>query len=252
MGTITVYKKSKGDELLAGAKFSIKAKDNITSPQGKVLVAAGTEVDNVTTGSDGKAVSKKLYPGNYTVTETNAPLGYALNTTPQNVTVTYKDKDTEVTNSDVTFVNDRLYSTITVEKEIRYNDIVWKHGNPTFTFKLTGEDVLGNTHTYYETIEFTPDNTSASSSTVSKQVTFKVLAGTYTASEEKTARYEFFDFDMTENGVEDRASQTVKFDVSGKKDGTELTGPEGRTLFFNEKTTDEDLSATAFVRNKIA
>ena len=54
---------------------------------------------------------------------------------------------------------------------------------------------------------------------------------------------------MTENGVEDRASQTVKFDVSGKKDGTELTGPEGRTL---EKTTDEDLSATAFVRNKIA
>lgn len=57
---------------------------------------------------------------------------------------------------------------------------------------------------------------------------------------------------MTENGVEDRASQTVKFDVSGKKDGTELTGPEGRTLFFNEKTTDEDLSATAFVRNKIA
>lgn len=41
-----------------------------------------------------------------------------------------------------------------------------------------------------------------------------------------------FDFDMTENGVEDRASQTVKFDVSGKKDGTELTGAERQNTFL--------------------
>ena len=125
MGTITVLKKGKHNEVLSGAVYSIKAKENIVSPQGKVLVNAGTEVDKVTTGKDGKAVSKELYPGKYTVTETNAPLGYALNTAPQDVEVKYQDKDTKVTNSSVTFVNDRLYSVITVTKEIDTADIVW-------------------------------------------------------------------------------------------------------------------------------
>lgn len=249
MGTITVLKKGKHNEVLSGAVYSIKAKENIVSPQGKVLVNAGTEVDKVTTGKDGKAVSKKLYPGKYTVTETNAPLGYALNTTPQDVEVKYQDKDTKVTNSSVTFVNDRLYSVITVTKEIDTADIVWEHGNPTFTFKIDGTDVLGNAHTYYETVEFTTANVgNGAKATLSAK--FTVLAGTYTVSEEKTARYAFGSIHDVVNGTV--SGQTAVLNVSGKKDGTETAGPSGAATFYNVKATDEDLTHTAFVKNTIA
>ena len=249
MGTITILKKGKHNEVLSGAVYSIKAKENIVSPQGKVLVNAGTEVDKVTTGKDGKAVSKELYPGKYTVMETNAPLGYALNTTPQDVEVKYQDKDTKVTNSSVTFVNDRLYSVITVTKEIDTADIVWEHGNPTFTFKVDGTDVLGNAHTYYETVEFTTANVgNGAKATLSAK--FTVLAGTYTVSEEKTARYAFGSIHDVVSGTV--SGQTAVLNVSGKKDGTETAGPSGAATFYNVKATDEDLTHTSFVKNTIA
>ena len=248
-GTITVLKKGKHGEVLSGAVYSIKAKENIVSPQGKVLVNAGTEVDKVTTGKDGKAVSKELYPGKYTVTETNAPQGYALNTTPQDVEVKYQDKDTKVTNSSVTFVNDRLYSVITVTKEIDTADIVWEHGNPTFTFKVDGTDVLGNAHTYYETVEFTTANV-GNGAKAALSAKFTVLAGTYTVSEEKTARYAFGSIHDVVNGTV--SGQTAVLNVSGKKDGTETAGPSGAATFYNVKATDEDLTHTSFVKNTIA
>ena len=249
MGTITVLKKGKHNEVLSGAVYSIKAKENIVSPQGKVLVNAGTEVDKVTTGKDGKAVSKELYPGKYTVTETNAPLGYALNTAPQDVEVKYQDKDTKVTNSSVTFVNDRLYSVITVTKEIDTADIVWEHGNPTFTFKVDGKDALGNAHTYYETVEFTTANV-GNGAKAALSAKFTVLAGTYTVSEEKTARYAFGSIHDVVSGTV--SGQTAVLNVSGKKDGTETAGPSGAATFYNVKATDEDLTHTAFVKNTIA
>ena len=249
MGTITVLKKGNHKEVLAGAVYSIKAKENIVSPQGKVLVTAGTEVDRVTTGNDGTAKSKELYPGKYTVTETNAPLGYAINKAPQDVEVTYKDKDTKVTNASVTFVNDRLYSTITVTKQIDTADIVWEHGNPTFTFKVDGKDVLGNAHTYYKTVEFTKNNV-GSGAKASLSVKFTVLAGTYTVSEEKTARYKFGSITDVVNGT--ISGQTAVLDVSGKKDGTVTEGANGAATFYNVKATDEDLTHTAFVDNTIA
>ena len=248
-GTITVLKKGKHGEVLSGAVYSIKAKENIVSPQGRVLVNAGTEVDKVTTGKDGKAVSKELYPGKYTVTETNAPQGYALNTTPQDVEVKYQDKDTKVTNSSVTFVNDRLYSVITVTKEIDTADIVWEHGNPTFTFRVDGKDVLGNAHTYYETVEFTTANV-GNGAKAALSAKFTVLAGTYTVSEEKTARYAFGSIHDVVNGTV--SGQTAVLNVSGKKDGTETAGPSGAATFYNVKATDEDLTHTAFVKNTIA
>lgn len=249
MGTITVLKKGKHEEVLAGAVYSIKAKENIVSPQGKVLVTAGTEVDKVTTGNDGTAKSKELYPGKYTVTETNAPLGYAINKAPQDVEVAYKDKDTKVTNASVTFVNDRLYSTITVTKQIDTADIVWEHGNPTFTFKVDGKDVLGNAHTYYKTVEFTKNN-AGSGAKASLSAKFTVLAGTYTVSEEKTARYKFGSITDVVNGT--ISGQTAVLDVSGKKDGTVTEGANGAATFYNVKATDEDLTHTAFVDNTIA
>lgn len=247
MGTITILKKDNHDTVLKDAVFSITAVEDIVSPQGKVLVTAGTEVDKVTTGSDGKAVSKPLYPGKYTVVETEAPLGYILDDTSHDVEVLYQDKDTALTNVDITVVNEKLYRTITVTKEIDTDGIVWAHGNPTFTFKVTGTDIFGADHTYYDTVEFTADNIGNGDKTSLKTV-FTVPAGIYTVSEEKTARYKLENIHDVVNGT--IKGETVVIDVSDKKDGIDRSS--GSAVFYNRKTTDEDLTHTAFVRNTIA
>lgn len=61
-------------ELLAGAEFEIK------NERGELV---GTYVTNV----DGLATTNELAPGTYTVSETKAPQGYALNPTPYSVVV---------------------------------------------------------------------------------------------------------------------------------------------------------------------
>lgn len=249
MGTITIFKKGNHDEVLKDAVFSITAKENIVSPQGKVLVTAGTEVDKVTTGTDGKAISKQLYPGKYTVVETEAPLGYILDETAHDVEVLYKDKDTPVTNVDITIVNEKLYRTISVTKEIDTADIVWAHGNPTFTFKVTGTDIFGTSHTYYDTVEFTQKNVGNGSKTA-LTIEFTVPAGVYTVSEEKTARYAFAGIYGVVNGT--IKGETAVIDVSAKKNGASADKSTGAATFYNKKTTDEDLTHTAFVRNTIA
>ena len=77
-----------------------------------------------------------------------------------------------------------------------------------------------------------------------------MLAGTYTVSEEKTARYRLDSIHDVVSGTVN--GQTAVLDVSGKKDGTLTEGPKGAATFYNVKTTDEDLTHTAFVENTIA
>lgn len=243
-GTITLIKKSKRKgEPLAGLECEIKANKDVVSPQGKVLVEAGALVDHVTTGEDGKAVSKELYPGEYLVTETKSPLGYALDAEPKVIMVTYQNKDTPVTNVDITFINDRLYGTIELTKEIDAGDIVWAHGNPTFTFKIAGKDVLNVEHTYYDTVEFTRENLDTVSGKVLLKASFKVLAGTYISSEERTMRYSLKDIHDVRGGKVEAGGQSVAFDLS--------EGGEGAATFYNVKTTDEDEGHTSVVRNVI-
>ena len=73
---------------LAGAVF------NITNSSGS---SAGT----ITTGSNGEGTIS-LLPGSYTATETKAPIGYVLNTTPQNFTIGFNQTSPSIlTFSDV-------------------------------------------------------------------------------------------------------------------------------------------------------
>jgi hypothetical protein len=141
---------------------------------------------------------------------------------------------------DLTFVNDRLYAELTLTKHLLADEIVWAHGNPIFTFKVEGTDVLGVSHTYYETVEFTPDQT-ASSGVVSQTVRMKVLAGSYTVTEEPTMRYRLDHIsDLSEGNAQENAS-AVLFDLSD--------GGTGTAAFTNRKTTDEEDSHTSLVRN---
>ena len=72
-----------GDYSLAGAKFEIRDKN-------------GALIDTLTTDAAGKAQSKDLILGNYTILETVAPYGYVLNLDTHNATLSYGGQEVTV------------------------------------------------------------------------------------------------------------------------------------------------------------
>lgn len=111
MGKIRITKAnadtSLGTYSLSGAVFNIKDAD------GKI-------VDTVTTNSTGKATSKSLPLGTYSVQEITAPEGFTLNTDAKSVTLKYAGQNVSVTYGDVTIANRPQTGKITVEKENSY------------------------------------------------------------------------------------------------------------------------------------
>ena len=123
-------------------------------------------------------------------------------------------------------------------KEIDAADIVWAHGNPVFLFCVTGEDVDGGRHTYYEAVEFTPEDAGGGTK-LSKTVEISLPAGWYTATEEKTMRYALRSIHSVKGGSV--TGKTAVFDLS--------TASEASATFYNKKTTDEGLTASALTEN---
>ena len=101
---------------LAGATYQVIAAEDIYTGDGTLRVAAGTVVDEITTGEDGAASTKELYLGRYTIVETQAPTGCVLNTQAQDVTLTYAGQEISLTATDAGFVNDRQKVSIDAEK----------------------------------------------------------------------------------------------------------------------------------------
>lgn len=129
---------------------------------------------------------------------------------------------------------------IRLTKKIQTADIVWAHGNPTFTFTLKGTDAAGKQKEWHQTVEFTKEKVSEKEMPV-LTVDFEVPAGTYEASEEKTMRYRLEEISQVQNGT--NHGKTVTFALQN--------GGDGSAVFYNQKTTDAGESHTAFVRNKI-
>lgn len=238
-GTFTIHKESEDGEPLAEAVYEIRAKENICSAQGKILVPAGELLETVTTGEDGSVVSGELYPGKYLITEVKAPPGYRLNKTPQEAEIVWKDAGTPITNTEVKFVNTLVWTEVALTKEIDAEDIVWAHGNPVFTFRLSGTDVFGEEHEYYDIVEFTKENCPVQGKT-QLTVHFRIMQGNYTATEEPVMRYEQGEIHSVSGGSV--TGGTVVFEVKDEKDRS--------AVFYNRKVTDQDESHTAFVRNE--
>lgn len=131
-------------------------------------------------------------------------------------------------------------SRIVLTKAISAEDIVWAHGNPTFTFCVEGTDMGGTHHRYYDTVEFTPEHT-PSHGIVTQSVGFEIPSGTYRAYETNVIRYRLSGIDGIQNGQ--AAGVGVNFSITAQK--------HGAATFHNRKTTDGNLSDTAFIRNTI-
>lgn len=104
---------------LANAKYEIFARENILDPSndGKVIYKKGTVVDTITTNSEGKATSKELPLGEYSVREIKAPEGFVLSDKIENVSLTYKDQNTAIVYDNASFTNERQKVEISVTKK---------------------------------------------------------------------------------------------------------------------------------------
>ena len=130
MGALTIYKE--GEVLAAwngsnftyetrklpGATFKVTAGADIYKADGTKVYNKGDVVaEDLTTGSDGQVVLSDLHLGTYVVTETKSIDGYTINTTPQTVTVSYKDQMVEVQYEATTITNSRQRAGVSVVKK---------------------------------------------------------------------------------------------------------------------------------------
>ena len=90
-----VKKDAETDSAVAGAKFSLYAKEDILAHD-KVIVEAGTLLAEAVTGQDGKAVFDVDVPfGTYYIREMEAPAGYVSSDAVLEVTASYQGQDVE-------------------------------------------------------------------------------------------------------------------------------------------------------------
>ena len=111
---------------LANAKYEIFAREDIYDPSndGTILYKKGTVVDTITTDEKGKATSKELPLGEFSVREIEAPYGFILNNEIKNVSLKYKDQNTEIVFDNTSFVNERQKVDINVLKKDKDEDKV--------------------------------------------------------------------------------------------------------------------------------
>ena len=119
---LKIYQPVYSNSTLSGAEFKITAGEDIKTPDGTLQYKKGETVDTVTTGNNGKAVSKQLYLGKYYVTETKAVSGYVCNRESYPVTLKYAGQNVAVTNSSVTINNTRQKAEITLTKILEANE----------------------------------------------------------------------------------------------------------------------------------
>lgn len=127
---------------LANAKYEVFAKEDIYDPSndGTIIYKKGTVVDTITTNSEGKAISKKLPLGEYSVREVQAPGGFIINDEVKNVSLKYKDQNTEIVFDNTSFTNERQKVDINVYKKDAENDV----GLLGATFGLYAKDDIKN------------------------------------------------------------------------------------------------------------
>lgn len=101
------------DHPLGGAEYTVKALDNIYSPEGKLLVKKDDVVSSLITNDDGNASTDALYLGRYYIEETKPPKGYVLDKTKEIVKV---QQDDGLENVD--FFNNKTRVTITKLSEL--------------------------------------------------------------------------------------------------------------------------------------
>lgn len=220
---------------LKGAVYEVRNAKNIVA-------------DKMVTDENGKATSKALEIGTYTVKEIEASSGYELDT--QTYTVTFSNTDVnqtiyraEVKSQEPVHVPKEV--SIELEKEILEKEINFANGEPVFLFEVRGTKVDDTECVYHKAVSFTREyveKNKNSDGTIRAKVTFEhLMEGVYTAKEIKVMRYVLKDIKEISGGV--RKGETVVFDLKQNE--------KGSAVFVNEKKEWQDWSDDSYCENVI-
>lgn len=92
-------------DAVPGAKFEIRAKADIRTPAGTLLMAEGGLAGVMVTGADGTASSDSLPLGRYEIREIEQAPGYVLSEEVYEAELKYEDQETEIVTVNIEFTN---------------------------------------------------------------------------------------------------------------------------------------------------
>jgi len=113
---------------LPNAVFSVRAAEDIYTPDGTLRYTKGEIVDTIETSVDGTATTKPLYLGKYEVRETKAPNSMVLNTEAILVELVYAGQEVARTFTSASMYNERQKVRISLEKVLE-KDSTFDIGN---------------------------------------------------------------------------------------------------------------------------
>ena len=107
---------------LANTVFQIYAAEDIITLDGTVRAHKGEVVDKIITDENGKAISKELYLGKYTVIEKTASDGFYNPNEQYNVELAYAGQDVSITSTELSLYNERQKVTVSLSKVLEQNE----------------------------------------------------------------------------------------------------------------------------------
>ena len=107
---------------LPGTVFQIYASEDIVTGDGTLRAYQGELVDEFTTDENGKAVSKELYLGKYTVVEKTASDTFYNPNEQHDVELTYAGQTVSVTSTELNLFNDRQKVTVSLAKALEQDE----------------------------------------------------------------------------------------------------------------------------------
>lgn len=107
---------------LPGTVFQIYAAEDIVTGDGTLRAYQGELVDEITTDESGKAVSKELYLGKYTVVEKTATDGFYNSNEQYDVKLTYAGQNVSITSTELSLYNERQRVTVSLAKELEQDE----------------------------------------------------------------------------------------------------------------------------------
>ena len=144
-------------KVLEGAEFTVFQWDSESASYKKAPGGQGIMKFNNDTGwyyTEQLAITDKNQ-GKFKVAETKNPENYTGHYEKE--IVFQKKENTVVDTVELKAENTPVrlpFGTITIVKKIKESDIIWAHGNPTFSFVAEGTDLSGKTHRYEDYITF--------------------------------------------------------------------------------------------------
>ena len=103
---------------LEGAVFEIAAAEDIVTPDGTVRLKKGETAETVVTDKEGLAVSGELYLGKYTVRETEAPTGMALDREERTAELAYAGQEVRLAETKVSLRDERQKASVSLQKTL--------------------------------------------------------------------------------------------------------------------------------------